>query len=48
MSDYLYFLQENVFIWVIAVIGTMGCLAYSLAGKGLALLHKEKKKEELS
>ena len=44
MNDYLYFLQENVFIWVIAVIGTMGCLAYSLAGKGLTLLHKETEK----
>ena len=41
MQEYLQLMEENVFVMVIAIIGIMGCAAYSLAGKGLNILYEE-------
>lgn len=41
MQEYLQLMEENVFVMVIAIIGIMGCTAYSLAGKGINILYEE-------
>lgn len=41
MQNYLSIIEQNAFAILIAVTGFFGCLAFSLAGKGLAALYKE-------
>lgn len=41
MQDFIGIVQQNVFIIVIAAAGLFGCIAFSMAGKGIAQLYDE-------
>lgn len=41
MQEFIEIVEQNAFIILIAVTGMIGCMAFNLAGKGIAVLCKE-------
>lgn len=41
MQNFTVNVGENAFVILIALTGLFGCLAFSLAGKGLSILYNE-------